>query len=146
MPFRVPDFEGRPAEPPVRLNHSDGNSAEIDQHPNLCPICHHKITPEPRFSKLVGNAYGSMAEVVYVCPNRKCQEIFIAYFGLKQNSSVFPLVATRPVELAAITFDDMIEKISQNFCDIYRESYKAEGIWSDPNLWSCPLVWCRSGG
>jgi hypothetical protein len=98
---------------PQGISLSDGaGNAVLPQHPDQCPICHSKIAPLVKFSKLGGAIYRAGVEVVYLCPNTQCNELFIAYFG--GSNAPFSLMTTRPVEPVSLTFTDPVKEISEN--------------------------------
>jgi hypothetical protein len=98
--------------------------ANIYRHPDECPICHSKIAPLLKFSKMGGRIYTGNLEVLYLCPNNACDELFIGYYEQSQIGN--QLISTRPVEPAPRAFSDPIKGISQTFCDIYEEAHRAE--------------------
>jgi hypothetical protein len=103
-----------------------GANAVIDRHPDQCPICHHKITPDVVYSKQGGVFYKSICCIVYHCPNKDCDELFIGYFALNPQGGAFLLTAARPKEFTAPTFNKPIQDVSPTFCSIYGEAHKAE--------------------
>jgi len=112
----------------VTFQLSDGGTpAVIDQHPDQCPICHSKIAPLKKYSKIGGVIYNAAIEIVYLCPNYSCRQFFIGYFDKTSlNDNYASLKAARPVEPAPLSFSDAIKGISENFSIIYEEAHKAE--------------------
>jgi hypothetical protein len=107
----------------------------ITQHPDQCPICHHNITPEPLFRRKEHTGiFRAEMEVVYKCPNSRCNELFISYFDGPTTSTTNPLheaafrlTSSRPHEATTVEFSQYIRDTSSNFCDnIYNEARKAE--------------------
>ncbi len=100
--------------------------AVLEDHPDRCPICHSNITPNPLLARTGGHFYGAKIQIVYRCPNRKCEELFISYFFMR-NSTLFPSTS-RPVEPRPRIFAQSIEKLSASFCEIYNQAHKAEEL------------------
>jgi hypothetical protein len=106
----------------------------IDRHPDQCPLCHHKIAPQLIFPrKAPGLVYDSVLQVVYVCPNDQCQELFIAYFTYPSyqndpNGAAYRLMTSRPVAPRTISFSQFVQDTSPAFCNIYNEAHTAEEL------------------
>src|SRR5437868_3199481 len=112
---------------PIQVSLSDGNRVDIDRHPDECPICHHKIAPLQRLAVRLLASYGYV-EIVYLCPNEKCHELFIGYFGRPAGGQeqFCQFLWTRPFAPINVQFEDSIKKISPKFCEIYQEAHNAE--------------------
>jgi hypothetical protein len=91
----------------LQIQFHEGGIADIDGHPDQCPICHSKISPIMKYGRTGTFHYRAQAQVVYVCPNVRCNEFFIAYFELRQ-------------------YQPQVREISPAFCAIYEEAHKAE--------------------
>jgi len=103
------------------------NYTKIYGEPDTCPICKHKISPNFIYACIKGNIPFQSLEIVYKCPNRKCDHLFIAYFherGLNNpfsfNGSSLPLVIENK------QFPDSIVEISKHFNDIYNQALRAD--------------------
>jgi hypothetical protein len=105
------------------LEGSDNELVSIIAHPDECPICHCKVTPNVLFCKRGGRVYGAYCEVLYECPNSQCGEIFIGYFSYFIPHQLF---GTRPWEPVQATFSQYIKDVSPTFCEIYDQAHKAE--------------------
>jgi hypothetical protein len=113
--------------PQTTINVSDGGgNAILERHPDRCPICHSRIAPLIKYSKLGGTIYDAGLEVLYLCSNLDCNEFFLAYFEKASPTVARKLVKMRPIEPAPLTFEESIKQISANFCSIYEEAHKAE--------------------
>ena len=101
--------------------------AEIEAHPDHCPICHSKVIPKLLWIERGGRFYAGDLELVYKCPNSECDEMFIGYFRSGHSASgVLALFLTRPFEPVPIAFSQCIRDISPTFCEIYDHAHKAE--------------------
>ena len=107
-------------------------TGNIDRHPDQCPICHAKVIPTPIAATLRTASAG--VEIAYVCPNRNCREMFIAYFDAPSRDLTDPVRsacryrAARPVKPIELVFAKSIKDISPNFCEIYNEGHAAESF------------------
>jgi hypothetical protein len=99
----------------------------VDRIPDECPICHTRILPLMQIGRLTSGkyGYGARVEIVYLCPNSTCDELFIAYFKPDARNAL-SLSETRPMEPSPLIFTDSVRQISPTFCNIYTEADKAE--------------------
>jgi hypothetical protein len=111
---------------PIQFSVAGGGSVLLDRHPDQCPICHAKVCPIPRIGATGAFGYKAQLEVVYSCPNARCNEFFIAYFVKQHTQNIYDPVSARPIESAPLTFEEPIKQISSAFCSIYEEAHKAE--------------------
>ncbi len=111
---------------PIQFTVVGGLNVLLDRHPDQCPICHAKVCPIPRIGALGAVGYKAELEVVYSCPNARCNEFFIAYFVKQQTQTIYDPIGVRPIEPAPLTFEEPIEQISSDFCSIYEQAHKAE--------------------
>lgn len=100
----------------------------LEDIPDICPNCGHHITPEFLAENKRYTGKAQIKDLVFVCNRQKCNEPFIAeYIRIETPSEVFyALVRVTPPKVERIEFDEDIENISNAFCDIYRQSLKAE--------------------
>lgn len=91
-----------------------------DKEPNMCPFCHHTITP----IRCAGyaNIYG--LEIIYVCSNSKCQRTFIGVY--LESGQVYRLDRVSVGTHKPRTFSDNIQTVSPNFVDIYNQALTSE--------------------
>src|SRR5260370_36624162 len=91
-----------------------GGTVGTYHDPDTCPICHHVVTPNVRWSTLEGKSLGKGLRVLYSCPNPECSELFIGYFvGTAGNQ--YDLINTRPSLPTPMHFSETIKKISATF-------------------------------
>ena len=116
----------------VEINISGGR-VKIKEHPDICPICRRHVIPEPVYiGPAKGEFFKAELEVLYLCPNAKCRELFIAYFDKPHYSMTHPdsgqfvWKRLRPFELTTFKFSEHITGTSPSFCEIYNEADKAE--------------------
>lgn len=98
-----------------------GSSHQGDKTPDSCPLCHFSITP---IDWTIGVVTGQFMERVLQCPNAACQHLFLARYYF--NGSHFDLKNCVPAEIRPPSKSETIKRISDDFCKIYDESYKAE--------------------
>jgi hypothetical protein len=100
-------------------------SANVDKEPDICPICHYGIRP---IGMGIGQFVGrSELELVFQCPCRDCQRLFIGRYHLDSMSSrLFQLYRCVPRELSHVQFSETIQAVSREFCEIYDQASQAE--------------------
>jgi hypothetical protein len=106
-------------------------SGDIDQHPDHCPMCHAKVLPLPVAANDIGLAYNIALEIAYVCPNSKCNEMFIAYFegpSSVHDDRQYRFIRVRPVNPVPSYFAQPIRDISPAFCSITEEANRAQQL------------------
>lgn len=124
-----------PAKDPKTFRHEHG-TAEYEKDPDECPICHQRIVPikqEVEHFVEPGEVMESgLLQIVYRCPNLKCQRLFIAnfthsFFNQKQMfKGKFKLYSTAPFKIKLPDVEEEIKKISQNYVEIFQQSFAAE--------------------
>lgn len=103
------------------INIQNGNSWNVDKYPDTCPYCHVKINPI---------AYGGIVSpsgilnVLFVCPNDKCNLSFLAFYEFNSNNGYFRRTTFGTPK--SKYFSEIINEISQKFIKIYQEAYFAE--------------------
>lgn len=111
----------------IALRSSDGGQSQVqvDQTPDRCPICQFAITP---IDWLVGTfrEEGRVVERLLQCPNATCRHLFLARYQFV--SPVYLLHTCVPAEIRTPVQSETIKAISDDFCKIYAEAYKAEGM------------------
>jgi hypothetical protein len=96
----------------------------LEDLPSKCPNCHRSITPNP----LIGHfcEIDGLREVFLFCPDKKCRKSFIGYYtGLGNNFYQFTGKTSKGTIIGR-EFTESIKEISNNFVNIYNESFKAE--------------------
>jgi hypothetical protein len=109
----------------------DRFSGYIDGHPDHCPICHTKVIPRPVASTQRTQVFNASLEIAYICPNSKCQEMFIAYFQdpiREYDKKAYRFEIARPIRPVPELFSKFIQGTSQAFCSIYNEAHHAEQL------------------
>ena len=97
---------------------------------NKCPICSSSIVPVEK-SKFL-NKDSNMYFLTFECP--ACNKGFISYYNFAgsqevHNGSYYDLLIINnsyPKETIRQNFDDSIVNLSESFCEIYNQAYKAE--------------------
>lgn len=101
-----------------------GRSQHIET-PEECPICHIAIHIESIFNT---HQQKEFLEVLYLCPNTKCNKFFIAYYKYNPGTNTVSRFPQRfePVKPIYDKFPDVISKISPKFITIYKEAQEAK--------------------
>lgn len=108
----------------MQINFNEGGHAHVDRIPDHCPICHSKIVPVQKFGIIRQILHEIKAEIVFLCPNDDCKELFIAYYSSAQQHLIY--TNSRPIEPEVASFEEFIRRTSPSFCNIYEQSSKAE--------------------
>lgn len=110
----------------MKATNSSGSTAIVsfDSPPDSCPICHFGIEAIYQGAPYVFPR-GRRLEILFRCPIENCQRLFITRYTNPYASGFFRRESL-PFEPLDAVFSESIEKLSPNFCAIYRESKKAE--------------------
>ena len=107
----------------IRASTNQPSPLQADNTPDRCPICHFSITPiDWTIGALRNN--GQKLERLLQCPNASCQRLFVAQYEVLNQ--VYMLKACVPAEIRTPAQSEVIKAISDDFCKIYDEAYKAE--------------------
>lgn len=110
----------------------DGNYSDnvCYDFPNTCPICNKGI--EPIEKKDYYNKDTNHISILFVCPS--CNKGFVSHYILTEEDIIcngsrrkkMNLIGSFPKEPAERNFDNSIQKLSTQFCEIYNQAYKSE--------------------
>lgn len=105
----------------------------LDKFPDVCPQCHHKISPTRAIGFYNSKcAYSSNAlEVIFRCPNLDCHEVFIGYYSGSGDKSSFYFKESKPQKYKERDFSETIKGISYEFPRIYNQALSAENASLD---------------
>ncbi|MUL39442.1 DUF4145 domain-containing protein [Gloeocapsopsis dulcis] len=99
--------------------------ADLNKLPDECPICHNNI--EPVFCWGYYGFENPLTQVVFKCPRQLCQCLFVSlYEKTSKNSLEAVYLVSVPNIHVKKEFDQTIQGISENFCNIYNEAFQAE--------------------
>jgi hypothetical protein len=105
----------------IRGMSDHGSSLQGDRTPDRCPICQFSITP---IDWTIGAFRGQFLERVLQCPNASCMHLFLARY--RHINGTYVLEDCVPSEIVSPLQTPTIQAISEDFCKIYDEAYKAE--------------------
>jgi hypothetical protein len=99
----------------------------IDRFPDSCPICHNKLQPVFKFAYFNGKEI----QIVFLCPNEECKDLFISYYERQQYSGYrasenYFYKGSLPWKVPKRDFSEEIKAISDMFIKIFNESREAE--------------------
>ena len=103
------------------------SSVDIDMLPNLCPICHVTIEPEPLGSQ-AATGFGWL-EVYFRCTNKKCRRHFTALYrssGRRGNLIGYDYERSVPTEPQSPEFEEIVKTLSPDFVRVYSQAVAAE--------------------
>ncbi|WP_026702871.1 DUF4145 domain-containing protein [Salibacterium aidingense] len=104
------------------------NSVYVDAFPNKCGLCGKNVDPV-----YIGGAFhnggrekAKKMELSFQCPNNKCNSLIIGYYERTSENPQFALESHAPIRPVDRKFNEEILEVSQNFTEIYNQSYFAE--------------------
>ena len=103
----------------------DGQSKnfDIEKLPDACPYCHKDISPRQTGSAFYQNRE---AQVVFLCPNRSCQKLFIGYYSELSKGTGWSLKRVSQGARKIAEYPETIKEVSPSFVSIYQQSDIAE--------------------
>lgn len=114
--------------PSIQANKFEGGTVNLvyDKQPHECPFCHKSITPR----LYQGFQKNETLEIVYRCPDSKCGRIFTTMYQNELNGKYYAYVYkfSSVGTFVEKEFSDSIEKLSDNFVEIYNQALKAESM------------------
>ncbi len=105
-----------------------GKQISLSAYPDICPICNHAIDVRVKYAcQLKHNI--DIVEVIFQCPRRECEHLFIGYYVLPSSTSqVFWLRSVDPQVFKGRVFSTEITSISKNFVTIFNQAKQAESL------------------
>ena len=106
----------------------------LDRVPDTCPICHYRVEPRFRHATLRGENIQGRAQVVYLCTNQKCWNLFIATYERVGSHAVdypderFTFQGLAPWNPEVVGFPSEIEQLSPKFIQVFTEARAAQGM------------------
>lgn len=105
----------------VAINGSK-DTKEFDMIPDSCPLCHTSVSP-----KQLGATYvNERLQVIFQCTKRNCEELFIATYKKRTDSSLHVFQKVEPRTPVEEKFSDLIQNASPTFVEIYNQAIAAE--------------------
>lgn len=103
-------------------------SCRISGKPDACPICGKGIDPILSYAFMRGFVNGLILEVVFKCPRKECDHLFVAYYRQAQSfGDYFVLSGTKlPLTVEYKEFSETIKNVSKRFPKIYNQAMLAE--------------------
>lgn len=107
---------------------------DLDQKPDVCPICHHALDPKQHNICVASgplSAKGTELEAVYQCTRRECWHLFIGKYrrtasqGEKQVGP-FKLKEVQPQSFRPPEVTSEVQKVSESFQEIFLQAAVAE--------------------
>lgn len=100
----------------------------IKQHPDSCPLCHNNLVLNEFKDSLL---YDDILQLIYQCPSKKCNRLFIAYYSQGYRGDDFLFQTSLPGKVLVPEVSAEIEKLSPDFVKIFNDSYTAEKLGLD---------------
>lgn len=116
----------------VRTQTTDSSVLEdVNEIPDTCQACGKGI--EPKFCFQYGvdtwREYDGFLQIVFRCPRKECQRLFIAYYGAERGFGSTVLILRRTYLMGFVEFEEFpnsVTSISSKFGAIYNQSKIAE--------------------
>lgn len=111
---------------------TDSGTASIDNHPTICPICHHASSPKfiNATSDINPNQATAQIDAAYKCPASSCNKLFIAIYRRKPVnggvSTSFFLQTLLPKTYKPSIHEEELTKLFPSFVKIYTQAEIAE--------------------
>lgn len=109
----------------------------IDKYPDICPVCHVSIVPIFHFAFIKSHdiSFDQNIQAIFLCANQSCSHLFIAHYEpynllnrIHTDNPKHELKNLEPVYPIPLKFSKIIEEISQNFCNIYKQAFFADQL------------------
>lgn len=112
----------------IQIRCGNNQAITIKKSSVECPHCKIRIIPEYIFSDIDDNFLGNYS-VFCRCTNPDCNQTFISeyYRSSSQGGIIFNRI--KPTyKLDVVKFSDIIQNVSQFFCEIYNQAFAAQQI------------------
>lgn len=106
-------------------------SCSISGALDTCPICRRRVEPVFRHAFMRGSLPDQSLEVVFRCPSKQCNHLFIAYYwtgelGWNRDEYFVLNTSKLPLKIEYREFSEIINRISKQFPRIYNDAKRAE--------------------
>lgn len=116
----------------ISLENGSRNSAQINEYPDKCPMCHESGQPKFILAHSLGAAwdYDEVIEAIFQCPLNNCKRYYIAYYYKpnRRDDMFFLRDTLAPQFWKPILFSKEIKEISQRFERIYNQAVIADSF------------------
>ena len=103
-------------------------SANIDHHPDECPICHRTMSATGIYFVQISDHW---IEGVYQCPKLECHKLCIASFKKDLGTGYYYFVRTEPYIPVAKELPPKLSEISPEFVETYQQAWEAKELGFD---------------
>lgn len=118
----------------VRFLGGGEESADLDQKPDVCPVCHHALDPKQHSIYVASGALsakGTTLEAVYQCTRRECCRLFIGRYRRTASQGEnqvgpFKLKEVQPQSFRPPDVTVEVQEISESFQEIFLQAAAAE--------------------
>ena len=113
---------------------ADGITLDYDHHPDVCPICHHAVSPKFNMATLSGDQHGenTVIEMSFKCTHRNCLHMFIGIYKREtknqqgQMIGQFKLKKSVPLQFKKPHIHKEVAELSPSFVIINEQAHAAE--------------------
>jgi len=118
----------------IQVNNLRGNKydIDIDRFPDECPICHSKVFSQRLTARFPREVDSEEIQIVFQCTNYDCESVFVSTYlrtgnkNAKSGRIVHNYLKSRPRNPIKVEFSEVINQLSNNFCEIYNQAMAAE--------------------
>lgn len=126
----MPSLTGAFIKTAKNTNPGPNSPVQVDQLPNICPVCHVTIEPEPLSGTQFAIAF-DWFEAYYRCTNLNCRRQFTAFYRRDAGASLpgalsFRFLESTPVAPLKQAFDKAVTELSPSFVEIYAQAQAAD--------------------
>ena len=113
---------------------SDSGSHQYNIFPDVCPICHHAVSPKCLGATISGeeDKKETYLDIAFKCTLHNCSQLFIGIYKKTQidqhgrPQGIFNLIKAVPKELKAAQIYNEISELSPSFFNIFNQAHAAE--------------------
>jgi hypothetical protein len=107
----------------VTVTGQSKGTANIDHHPDECPLCHRSMSINPVYLVQISD---NCLQGLYQCAKLECHNLFIATFYLNASNGYFYFKFAAPFNPIAKSVDPKLTEISPEFVETYQQSWRAK--------------------
>ena len=107
----------------------DSQTVQYDHDPDLCPICHHAVSPRILVAPTNENplTINSVVNIAFKCTHRECMNMFIGiYERTNPSEACYNFIRATPLSFESPTVFPEVAKLSPSFETINNQAHAAE--------------------
>jgi len=121
-----------PFQTAVTMPNTSAYGILLEVHPDMCPACHHGISPLFLVARSLSDAPFTRVDVAFQCTRASCRLVFVGrYRGHSASGNPFTLEEAVPLMFRETSFSDEIAAASPMFVSVYNQAMEAEAAGLD---------------